>query len=254
MPDKRGEIGWSRAIAVEPAEDRAHRTGARLQLLVFELLSERECRAGVVELSSEACQPCEAAVDERLQRRPVRRFPQGLFEKVCGPIEALELGQEHERFRAPRPGIRLGKQVGRDRSCARPLSGRLVRAGGGQHPATPLVARVRRGQPDGVLAELGRDGGCAAVRRQARGIVEQGGDLGVRLVPGQRKMARAKERVFHTLGDLPMHAPPPLAKVLIEQRRQQRASEPDRPALALDHVRRHRRFQDLCGNAGAHEH
>jgi hypothetical protein len=128
-----------------------------------------------------------------------------------------------------------------------------VRASGSQRPATTLVARVQRRQPNGVLGQLGRDGQRAAIDGEAGGLVERGGDAGVRLVLRQREVTSTDEWIIDELRDSPVHAPPLLAEVSVEHRRQQWVREPDRPSLALDHMRRQRRFESGRFDARARE-
>ena len=52
-----------------------------------------------------------------------------------------------------------------------------------------LVRFVRR-QPERVLGELGRDGGRAAIDGESDGVVERGGDGGVRRLVREREVPR----------------------------------------------------------------
>ena len=130
-------------------------------------------------------------MDDRLERGAGGRLAQGFFEQRDGAVGALDLGEQDERFGAQRADLRLGQQVRRDHVRARPLPGRLMRAGRSQRSPTALLRPVRRRQPDGLLGELGADRRRTAIRRQSRGVVEHGGDLGVRRVARERKVTRA---------------------------------------------------------------
>jgi len=52
-----------------------------------------------------------------------------------------------------------------------------------------------------------------------------------------------EERILDDCGDASVNAPPPLAQVLVKNRRKQRVAEADRRVLALDHVRGDRRVE-----------
>ena len=137
--------------------------------------------------SSSAARACSSAREPFLKRvaharrqwmtdlsaGPRRRLAQRFLEQRDRTVDALELGEEDEGLGAQRADLRLGQQLGRDRPRARPLPGRLMRPGRRQRPATALVARVRRRQPERLLGELGRDGRRAAIGRQRRGVVER---------------------------------------------------------------------------------
>jgi hypothetical protein len=59
----------------------------------------------------------------------------------------------------------------------------------------------------------------------------------------------AEERVFDDSRDPSVYAPPLPAQVLVENRRQQRVGEANRPVLALDHARNDCRVEHVCRNA-----
>ena len=107
-----------------------------------------------------------------------------------------------------------------------------------QRATTALVARVRRRQPKRLLGELGRDGRCAALGRERRGVVEHGGDSGVgrvaRRARGDARGGAGRRRSARVVGER-FVAPSPRSEV--ENRRQQRMREANRAVLALDHVR-----------------
>ena len=240
-------------VAGEPAEDRLHRSSARSEHVVVEAIGELERCTGMLERSHvalpEACRPREPTVDDRLKRRARGRLAQGFLEQRDGTVDALELGEEDESLGAQRADFRLGQQVGRDRPGARPLPGSVMRTSRSQRAPMALVAHVQRRQPERLLGELGRDGRRAAIAGQSRGVVEHNGNLGVRRVPGQREVARTEERVFDDSRDAFVNALPLLAQVLVEDRRQQRVGEANRPVLALDHVRGDCRVERVCRNA-----
>ncbi len=96
---------------------------------------------------------------------------------------------------------------------------------------------------------LGRHGGGAALDRQPRGVVEDGGDVGVRQLRRQREVTGAKERVFDDSRDASVNALALLAQVAVKDGRQQRMGEADRPVLAFDHVRNDSRDERVCRNA-----
>jgi hypothetical protein len=143
----------------------------------------------------EAGRPREPALDARLQRRPRLRLAQGLVEQRDRPVEALELGEEGESLGMQRTDVALCQQVREDRAGARPFSGGPMRTGCGQGSTTALVACLRRRQPDRLLGELGRDRRYPALKRERRGVVELGSDLGVGRICRQRKVAGAGNRV-----------------------------------------------------------
>ena len=80
-------------------------------------------------------------------------------------------------------------------STPRPRDG----AGGGERPATPLVARVRRRQPERLLGELGRDRRGAAIGGESRGVVEHRGDVCIGRVLRERKVTGAARRGSSTI-------------------------------------------------------
>jgi hypothetical protein len=111
-----------------------------------------------------------------------------------------------------------------------------MRASRSQRSTTALVARVQGGQPDGLLCELGCDGRRATIVSESRSLVERGGDIGVRRVLRKREVSGAEERILDDSRDPSVHAPPFLSEILVEDRRQQRVGEADRPMLTLDDV------------------
>ena len=65
----------------------------------------------------------------------------------------------------------------------RPLAGDMVGASRSQRPAAARLGSIRRGQPEGVLGELGRGCHGPALDGQAHRVVEHGCDIGIRLGP-----------------------------------------------------------------------
>ena len=117
-----------------------------------------------------------------------------------------------------------------------------------------LAAVAWRRQPERLLGELGRDSRGAAIGRQPRGVFEHARDIGVRRFRPEREVARAEERVLDDSRDPQVNLPPLLAEILVEDGREQRMGEANRPAVALDHVRDDRRVQRLRRNARPLEH
>ena len=125
---------------------------------------------------------------------------QGFLEERRRPLETLELGEHAKGLGAERPDVAVRQQLPGDRLRARPLPGHTLRAGRGQ--SAPVVFRpvTRRGQPQRLLGELGRDGGRAALGRRQRGVLQHGRHLRVGRVRRQREMSCAGERVVNDLG------------------------------------------------------
>jgi hypothetical protein len=113
---------------------------------------------------------------------------------------------------------------------------RCVRAAASARATAPVGILCRR-QPERLLRELGRGGGGAALDRQPRRVVENGGNFGVRRRRRQREVTGAEERIFHDSRDTFMDAPPLVAEAAVKNGRQQRMGEANRPVLPLDHMR-----------------
>jgi hypothetical protein len=62
-------------------------------------------------------------------------------------------------------------------------------------------------------------------------------------------VTRTEERVFDDPRKTSVNAPPLLAQIRVENRRQQRVREANRPVLALDYVRNSCLFERVCLNA-----
>jgi hypothetical protein len=170
-------------VGHDPADDRLHQLGTISKHGVTEVVCELERRARVLEGPHipvpEARRPGQTAVDERLERWSRDRFVQGLLEQHRGAIDALELGQEHENFRAHQAVVGLREQIGRDRSGARPFTGPVMRASCGERSTIALAERIRGRQPKGLLGKLRRDRRDAAIGRKPRRAGEHTRDLGV---------------------------------------------------------------------------
>src|SRR5437868_694764 len=98
----------------------------------------------------------------------------------------------------------------------------------------PLLASFRRRQPERLLGKLGRKCRRATSGCQLRGVVEESGDVAVWRFHRQRQVTGAEERVFDDSGDASVNAPPLLAEVLVDDRRQERVDKTKRSVLALD--------------------
>ena len=81
-----------------------------------------------------------------------------------------------------------------------------------------IVARVGRGQAERLLGELCSHGGCAALGREHRGILEHGGNGWVRSVAREREMTCTQERILYDLRDPSVNASSRLAEVEVENR------------------------------------
>ena len=135
--------------------------------VVVETVGKLECDTGALERRREplpeAFRPGEADMDDRLERRVRGRLAQRFREDRNGKVVVLELGEEEEGLGAQRAGLRLGQQIGRNRSRARPLPGSEMRTGRSERSTMPVVARIGRRQPERLLGELCRDGRRAAI-------------------------------------------------------------------------------------------
>jgi hypothetical protein len=134
-------------------------------------------------------------VDECLESWVRRRLAQRFRENRNGEVVVLELGEEEKGLSPQRAAFRVGQQFVRNRSGARPFPCGEMRTSGGECPSLEPVARVGWGQAERVLGELGRDCGSAAVRRETRGVVEHGGDPGVRRLRRQGEVTGTEHRV-----------------------------------------------------------
>ena len=112
------------------------------------------------------------------------------------------------------------------------------------------IAALRRCEPERLLGELGSDRRRPALGRRCHGDVELGGDVRVRLAPRQRQVTGAEERILDDARDPSVDVLSLIAQVLVENGREQRVGEANRPARAFDHLRHDRRFESLRRNAG----
>ena len=183
---------------------------------------------------------CSAGFDDASRRASSRT---GTARSSCSNSR-----EEEESLGAERPGFALGKQIRRDRSRARPLPGSEVRTRGGQRPPAAVVKPTRRRQPECVLCQLGRLQPTRRARvASAAASSSRPRDVGVRRVGRERDVAGGEDRVVDDLGDPGVNAPPLVAQVGVEDRRQQRVGEADHPVLALDHARGDRGIERVRG-------
>jgi hypothetical protein len=119
----------------------------------------------------------------------------------------------------------------------------------GQRPTMAIVRRVRWRQAKRLFGKLCGDGRSAAIGREHRGFVKQSGDVRIRLVPREREMAGSRERIFARFRDASMDSAPHRPQVVVEDRRQQWVGKPNRPVLALDHMRLDCGSERICCDA-----
>jgi hypothetical protein len=252
-PMRAGRVFRRLGVADDGAERAEHVERADSKRVVVEGLGELECRPGLIERRDEpvpkTCRPRKPTVNDRLKSRPRGGFAQSFLEQLNGTADAFEVRDQDESLGAQRADLRLRKQLGRDTPRTRPLSGGLMRTSCGQRSAMAFVVFVRRREPERVFEQFCCEGRRTTIGRQNRGVVEHTGDLGVRCVSGQRKVAGAEERIFDDFRDTSVDTCPPLAQVQVEDRRKQRVREANRPVLALDHVCHCCRFERACLNA-----
>ena len=213
----RGRACASASPANHPRTARTARARAR-SLASSSSLGELQRARGVVERRPEACRPGESAVDRRLKRRSRRRLAAPPRGAPPSPL-SRQLGEEHQRLRAPPADLRLGEQAGRERPGARPFAGGLMRTRRCERSPPTLVRRVGRGQTKRMLGELGRD--RRAPRSRAR--LAAPASRPRRRRPGvsrERHVAGAKERVVDDGRDPPVHAPPRVSEPEVEHRRE----------------------------------
>jgi hypothetical protein len=134
-------------------------------------------------------------------------------------VKTFELGQQDESLGPQRADVRFGQRLGYDRPGTSPLPRGVMRTSRRQRPTTALVARGRRRQPNRLLGELGRDGRCAPLGRERGGIVQHGGDGGVRSVAREPEVTRADDRVLDDLRNSAVNASSPFAQVEVENKR-----------------------------------
>jgi len=81
-----------------------------------------------------------------------------------------------------------------------------------------------------MLRELGRDGCHSALARDANGLVEQTGDIGVRRLSGEREVPGSRQGVDRQLGESRVEIPALLAAFRIERCGEERVGEANRPS------------------------
>ena len=92
-------------------------------------------------------------------------------------------------------------------SGTRPLAGDMMGASRSQRPAAARLGVIRRGQPQGMLGELGRGCHRPALDGQARRLVEHGCDIGIRLVLRQGKVTGTDQGVLGQSSDRRVNSP-----------------------------------------------
>jgi hypothetical protein len=113
----------------------------------------------------------------------------------------------------------------------------MMRTRRAERSTMACIEFVGRRKTKSLLGELCSGGRRAAISGEFRCVVEHTGDHGIRRVGRKREVTGAEKRIFDEFGDARVNAPPLLAKVVVEDRRQQRVGEADRSVVALDHVR-----------------
>jgi hypothetical protein len=93
-----------------------------------------------------------------------------------------------------------------------------VRTSGSESATRVIAASVERGQAERLLGELCGGGGCAALCRKNRGILEHDGNGWVRSVAREREVTRAQERILCGLRYPTVDASSRLAEVAVENR------------------------------------
>ena len=78
----------------------------------------------------------------------------------------------------------------------------------GKPPSVSPVARLRRGQAERVLSELGRESRCAAIGRETRSVVEHLSDARFRRLRRHRKVTGTEERIVDDPGNTLVNAAP----------------------------------------------
>ena len=108
-----------------------------------------------------------------------------------------------------------------------------------------LLGRVGRRQAQGLFGELGSDRRGATRHGDPSGLLQHLGRSCVRGFLRQREMACAKERIVDDRCNTCMNVPPLFAQIVVEDGREQRMGEANRPVLPLDHTRCERRSERL---------
>ena len=124
-----------------------------------------------------------------------------------------------------------------NRPCSHPLACHAMRAGRGKGATSALVRVLYRGQPQGGFRELGRARRRATSLGDRRRVIQHRRGCSVGAVRRKRKMPGTHHAVVRDCRNSFVYLSAPRAEIVVEHRRQQRMRKPDRPALALDHVR-----------------
>ena len=166
------------AVADDPAENRLHDAGARSEHVVVEPVGELERRPRVLERADVALRKRVAQASRQWisawsaeTRRPPRPAPP----RAAGRrADALELGQEDESVGAQRAVLRHAPGASSAIVRARVHSPAACSAGAAVRAGADAIAALRRGQPERLLGELGRNRRRAALGRRRHGGVELG--------------------------------------------------------------------------------
>jgi hypothetical protein len=121
----------------------------------------------------------------------------------------------------------------------------------GERSSTTLISLLVRRQPKRLLCKLGRRRRRAPIACERGGVVEQTCNVGVRRVGREREVTGAKHRLLGDVRDTCVDGPPLVAETVVENRRQQRVREADKPVLTLDHARGDGRVERVRRNPRA---
>ena len=132
---------------------------------------------------------------------------QGFLEQRGRATDALELGKEDKSLGAPGTRSSVREETGENRSRARPFARATLGARRSERSTMPVAVGAWRRKPESVLGELGGGDRGATRARQGRGVLEGGGDLGVRALGRKREMAGAVERVRDDRCEASVRAP-----------------------------------------------
>ena len=139
-------------------------------------------------------------------------------------------------------GLRFRDDLLEQRTGLRDIAGLELPLGRLDAAAVALVGRSGRGQPPGLLQQLGRGIGRAARRGAPGRLVERCGHRLVRAVRRQREMPRPRLRVVEDLRDAGVElAQLALGEQLVGDGGEQRVREREPLAGALEDARRDRR-------------
>ena len=131
-----------------------------------------------------------------------------LLEQRDGAVESAELGEEGQRFGASRARRSLGHELEHD--CPWPHSFARGEMGPRRRDpaANPILVRLGRRRPNGVLAELRGDDRSASSQRESSRLLERRGKLFVRLLRCQRPVTGVRDGVVDDLGEAFVRAEP----------------------------------------------